>query len=256
MTPPLPPAFLGAPLSHRALHNSAAGIAENSGEAIQAAVAAGYGIELDVQLTRDGEAIVFHDDDLRRLTGARGRVRDQTAAQMTERRLSVGGCRILTLADALGVVAGKSAVLIELKDQSGRMEGSDGALETAVARATAGYDGPVAAMSFNPDMVHCLRNIAPELPRGLTTCAWISSDGLRLARNYRQRLTRIADFDEVGAAFISHEAARLGAPRVQTLRRSGVPVLTWTIRSPAAEAKARLGADNVTFEGYRPPLRP
>ena len=73
--PTLDPAFLTIPLAHRGLHDRAAGVIENSRAAITAAVEAGYGVEIDLQLSADGEAMVFHDDELLRLTPVRGPVR-------------------------------------------------------------------------------------------------------------------------------------------------------------------------------------
>lgn len=250
----LPDAFLHAPIAHRALHDKAAGRIENSRAAVRAAVAAGYGIEIDVQLSADGVAMVFHDYELDRLTGARGLVKDHTAAELGQIQLSGGGEGIPTLAEVLGDVAGKVALLIELKDQT-RVLGPDvGPLERAVADDLRGYAGPVAVMSFNPHSVAAMAEVAPEVVRGLTTCAFDSLESRRLPKARREHLAAIADFDAVGASFISHDARDLANPRVAELKRDGVPVLCWTIRSLEAEKKAREVADNVTFEGYRAPL--
>ena len=80
--PALPPAFLDRPIAHRALHDKSQGRPENSVEAIRAAVEAGYGIEIDLQLSSDGEAMVFHDYDLARLTAVEGPVRTRSAAEL------------------------------------------------------------------------------------------------------------------------------------------------------------------------------
>jgi glycerophosphoryl diester phosphodiesterase len=82
MRPALPPDFLRLPLAHRALHDRAARRPENSPAAIRAAVAAGYGIEIDLQLSRDGIAMVFHDETLDRLTDQTGLVADRDAADL------------------------------------------------------------------------------------------------------------------------------------------------------------------------------
>ncbi len=250
MNPALPPVFLGAPIAHRALHDRAAGRPENSGPAIAAAVAAGYGIEIDVQLSADGEAMVFHDEALKRLTGREGLVREHAAADLARIELSGGGGTIPTLADCLRTVAGRVALLIEIKDQDGAMGPRVGPLEEAVARELSGYAGPVAVMSFNPHSVRAMARLAPGVPRGLTTCAWTDEDADGLGEDALERLRAIADFDDVGASFISHDASDLGSPAVAALKARGVPVLCWTIRSAEAEAEARKVARNITFEGY------
>jgi glycerophosphoryl diester phosphodiesterase len=250
MTPALPHAFLTAPIAHRALHGP--GRAENSMAAVAAAVAAGYGIEIDVQLTADGEAVVFHDEDLSRLTGEAGLVRARSADALAAIPLKAGGGTIPRLGEVLAEVRGRVPLLIEVKDQDGRMGPQVGELERAVARDLARYEGPVAVMSFNPHSVDALRRYAPSVPRGITTTRWEpqDEDAGEIPAEMRRRLREIEDFDRVGASFISHDAHDLDRPRIVELRRRGVPVLCWTIRSAEAEAKARGMADNVTFEGY------
>lgn len=250
MRAPLPAAFLRLPLAHRALHNIAAGRPENSPSAISAALAAGYGIEIDVQCSRDGVAMVFHDEDLHRLTGAAGPVSNQTAAQLGQISLLGGDDTIPTLAQVLGQVAGQVPLLIEIKDQTGQMGASDGILEQAVARDLAGYSGPVAVMSFNPHSVAHMAKLAPHIPRGLTTSAYDAADWPPLPAQICDRLRDIPDYDRTGSSFISHEAADLARPRVAALRAQGAALLCWTIKSLAAEAAARKIAQNITFEGY------
>lgn len=248
-SPELPAAFLGAPLAHRGLHDRAAGRIENSRAAVAAAVAAGYGIEIDVQRAADGEAMVFHDAALARLTGAAGLVADHDAAALGRLRLNGGDEGIPTLAEVLALVAGRAALLVEVKDQDGALGPAVGPLEARVAALLAAYDGPVAVMSFNPHAVAALAGAAPDLPRGLTTCAFDRADW-PLPDYRRAELAGIADFDRVGAGFVSHDRRDLGSPAVARLKALGVPVLTWTVRSAAEEAAARRVAGNITFEGY------
>lgn len=250
MRPPLPPAFLHAPIAHRALHDRAARRPENSRAAIRAAIAAGYGIEIDLQLSRDGVAMVFHDETLERLTETEGWLRDRTAAELGAIPLRDADDGIPTLTEVLAIIAGRVPLLIELKDQTLRMTESDGRLEAATAAALAGYGGPVAVMSFNPHMVARMAELAPAIPRGLTTSAYDPDDWAPLPAETCDRLRPIPDYDRVGASFISHEAADLTRPRVADLAAAGAAILCWTIRSPAAEAEARKVAANVTFEAY------
>ncbi|MCT2540440.1 glycerophosphodiester phosphodiesterase family protein [Sedimentimonas flavescens] len=246
----LPEAFLRAPIAHRALHDRAAGRPENSRAAVRAAVAAGYGIEIDIQPSADGVPMVFHDYDLRRLTGVPGRVRAFTARELGATSLLDAEDGIPTLAEVLKIVGGAVPLLIELKDQDGAMGTDVGPMERAVAEALRDYQGPVAVMSFNPHSVAAFHAAAPGVPVGLTTSAYRAEGWPLLPAAVRARLALIPDYDAVGACFISHEAADLGSARVTELRSQGAAILCWTIRSTDAEARARKVAQNVTFEGY------
>lgn len=251
MRPPLPAAFLNIPIAHRALHDVADGRPENSRAAIHAAIAAGYGIEIDLQLTSDGQAMVFHDDILDRLTGASGPVKALSHSQARALPLRGGVDEgIPDLAEVLELVDGQVPLLIEVKDQDGLMGPDVGALEQAAVDALRSYDGPVALMSFNPHSVAELARLAPHLPRGITTSAYDPTEWPELTPEICDHLRDIPDFEGAQACFISHEAYDLTRPRVQSLRDSGVPVLSWTITSAAEEAAARAFSDNVTFEGY------
>lgn len=252
--PRLDPAFLGAPLAHRALHDRAARRPENSLAAIHAAVQAGYGIEIDLQQSADGVAMVFHDDDTGRLTGHAGPVRAQTVAELKSRGLLDSDAPMPTLGEVLDVVAGRAPLLIELKDQTGCFGATDGALEMATASALTGYHGPVALMSFNPFAVGRLAELAPQIPRGLTTYGFPAHDMPRplsaAEESHRQWLANIEGYDDMGASFISHHWRELDNTRVHDLRERGADVLCWTVRSREEERIARQVAQNVTFEGY------
>jgi glycerophosphoryl diester phosphodiesterase len=254
MRTPLPAAFLAAPLAHRALHSIGAGRPENSRAAVRAAIAAGYGIEIDLQLSRDGVAMVFHDETLERLTPRSGWLRDLTAAELAAIPLSGGDEGIPTFAEILTIIAGRVPLLVELKDQTLRMAETDGQLEAATVAALAGYAGPVALMSFNPHCIAHLARLAPDLPRGLTTSAYDPDDWAPLPPETCDRLRPIPDYDRVEASFISHEAADLSRPRVADLGAQGAAILCWTVKSPQAEAEARRIAQNITFEGYAAPM--
>jgi glycerophosphoryl diester phosphodiesterase len=248
----LPAAFLTAPIAHRALHDMAQGIPENSLAAIRRAIRAGYGIEIDVQLSADGRAMVFHDGTLDRLTQTTGPVRGRAARDLCDLRLAGSDDFIPTLQQVLQVVDGAVPILIELKDQSGSVGTDDGALERAVAADLADYAGPVAVMSFNPYMIGVMKEIAPDLPRGLVTCGFIPSKWPHLSAEACADLRSIRGFGAVGARFVSHDWTDLGSPRVGELKAQGIPVLCWTITSPQVETEARRVADNITFEGYVP----
>ncbi len=250
----LHPAFLTQPLAHRALHDKAAGRPENSLAAMRAAIAAGYGIELDLQPSVDGVVMVFHDYSLQRLTGETGPVKGRSAAELSKIVLSGGDTGIPTLAEVLALVNGRTPLLIEIKDQDGAMGPDVGPLEAAAAKLLRDYAGPLAVMSFNPHSIAAFSKAAPEICVGLTTSAYHAQDWKLLPAARREALRAIPDFDALGAQFISHEAKDLESQRVAELKARNVPVLCWTIRSLEAETQARRVADNVTFEGYLSPL--
>ena len=246
----LDPAFLTTPIAHRGYHDAKEGRIENSASAARAAIGAGYGIEIDLQLSQDGQSMVFHDYSLKRLTGRDGTVQTTHSDDLRATCLTGSRDTIPTLTEFLELVAGRVPLLIELKDQDGAMGPNVGTLEEATVQALSGYKGPVALMSFNPHSVAKLGELAPGIPRGLTTESWSDLHAGLIPRPRRDTLLAIADYDRVGACFISHEAADLSRPRVRELREKGAHILCWTIRSTEDEVEARKIADNITFEGY------
>ncbi|MHA3913960.1 glycerophosphodiester phosphodiesterase family protein [Halovulum sp. GXIMD14793] len=250
--PDLPDAFLTTPLAHRGFHDQAAGIIENSASAFRAAIDAGYGIECDIQRSADGDAMVFHDYDLARLTGQSGPVVQRTTEALQNTILSGSRDTIPTLTEVLQLVAGQVPLLIEIKDQDGALGSAVGPLEQAVANALKDYVGGVAVMSFNPHSIDAFSRYAPDVPVGLTTCAFDAESWGLIPAQRRAELAGIPDLDRLNCCFISHDHRHLTSHAVQALKTCGVPLLSWTICSKAEETAARTIADNITFEGYAP----
>lgn len=163
MSPNAPAWLIARPIAHRGLHDRAGGVPENTVAAAEAAIQGGYAIECDVQLSADGEAMVFHDETLGRLTTAAEAVGALPAADL--RALAVAGSaeRIPTLPEFLARIGGRTPLVIEVKS---RYTGDLRLTERVVALAAA-YDGPVAVKSFDPQLVAALRGLAPEIPRGI-----------------------------------------------------------------------------------------
>lgn len=249
----LPPAFLQAPIAHRGLHDVNDARPENSIAAIEAAIDHGYGIEIDLQLSRDRQAMVFHDYDMMRLTGVRGPIQQREARELAQIPLLGGDEGASTFGEILNLVAGRAPLLVELKDQHGQMGPTSGVLEQVVADNLQGYDGALALMSFNPHMVIRLAELLPDIPRGIVTSKFTLKSWPILRSDVRAHLRGIPDYDRAGACFISHEIKTLKMPRVTELKEQGAHVLCWTVKSPKQEAKARKIADNITFEGYLAP---
>jgi glycerophosphoryl diester phosphodiesterase len=246
----LDPAFLTAPIAHRGLHVRDKRVVENSRAAVEAAASAGYGIEMDLQLSADGEAMVFHDDDLMRLTGQIGPVSACTAEELGQITLLDSDEGIPTLAEILTLVAGRVPLLVEVKDQSRIMGPVDGRLERRAARLLSAYSGTKALMSFNPHSVAHCRDAAPEIARGRVTCGfhgdyWATVPDLR-----RAELRSLNDLDALGCSFISHQQDELQDAEVARVAKSGMTILCWTVRSKDVEVNARRIAANVTFEHY------
>ncbi|MEO6041707.1 MAG: glycerophosphodiester phosphodiesterase family protein, partial [Croceibacterium sp.] len=148
--------------AHRGYHG--AGRLENSPSAFRAALDHGLGIECDVQQSAEGQAMVFHDWDLDRLTGAAGPVREQPAAALAHLRLGASEDTIWPLARLLEAVGGEVPLLIEIKS---RKDVAYAPLCLAVRQALLRYSGPVAVMSFDPRVVHWFAANASHLVRGL-----------------------------------------------------------------------------------------
>jgi len=252
---PLADSFLATPFAHRGLHDLAAGCPENSISAINAAITAGYGIELDVQPSSNGVAMVFHDYDLGRLTPESGPFQMRTSTNLTQIPLNGSKDTVPTLAHVLKIVAGQVPLLVEMKDQDGAMGPNTGHLEQAVATDLQAYGGDVAVMSYNPYSVGHFSKLLPNTPRGIVTGPFHAENWGLLPEKTRARLREIPDFERVDASFITHRVDDLNRPRVSEIKKSGVPILCWTVRDRDTEATARTIADNITFEHYLPQIR-
>lgn len=246
------PAWLTAqPVAHRGFHDRAAGRLENTLSAARAAIARGFAIECDLQLTADENAVVFHDDTLDRLTDATGRVDRKSLADMRAVRLNGTDDTIPTLDELLETVGGKVPLIVELKS---RFNG-DRRLEGAVARRLAAYEGPLAVMSFDPDSMRAMGRLAPSLPRGLVADRFAADEpdyaGLSAARRFALR--HLFEVVRVGAQFVAYDVKALASASAPLLlRHLGWPLLTWTVRTPADRAVAARYADQMIFEDFDP----
>lgn len=243
-------AFFQAPIAHRTLHDIVDGRPENSLAGARAAIAKGYGIEIDLQPSKDGVPMVFHDYSLERLTGSIGAVAQHTAAELDNISLNQGDEGIPTLETFLAAVDGRVPLLIEIKDQDGALGANVGALEKAICEILKRYTGPAALMSFNPHAIAKCAQFAPDIARGLVTGPFLADDWPLVPKARRLELADIPDYDRVGACFISHQVKYLNNARVARLKDKGAAVFCWTVRSVEQEKTARSVAQNITFEGY------
>lgn len=241
------------PIAHRGLHNAAAGIVENSRSAFEAAIAHGYAIECDVQLSRDGVPFIFHDDSFERLTDSSVRSDELSIAEVERLTLrgSTAGDTPQRFSEVLAQISGRTLLQIELKQQSSR-ERSD-LLATRVAEALQGYEGPCALESFDPNLVLALRRARVAAPIGIITYGYDEpeSDG-HLPRWQRLALRHLLHWPLTRFDFISCRDVSLRLPAVRLFHALGMPITSWTIRSELGAAEALRGADQIVFEGFLP----
>lgn len=237
------------PVAHRGLHDKARGFIENSLSAAEAAADAGYPIELDIQISADGEAMVFHDFTLDRLTAAKGAVSALSAAELGRTTLAGTPDTIPTLADFLACVGGRVPLFIEIKSAFS----GDTRLAARAVDVLAGYGGKVALISFDPQMLAEAKSHAPHIPRGIIAQA--RYDGAHWPGMTPEHARRLADMDHQalsGYDFITYHFTDLDHPAVMAARARGVPVTAWTVRSPGDASRALAGADQIVFEGFTP----
>lgn len=248
---PNAPAWLTArPVAHRALHDAARGVIENTPSAVEAALDHGFAIEVDIQLSADGEAMVFHDDTLERLTTAQGPAKALTAAQLQDIPLRDTADRIMTLGELLARVAGRVPLIIELKSH---FDG-DTAVAARAAERLATYAGPAALMSFDPDLVAAVRALAPHVPRGITMeHLYDDPEWSLLTPETKYAWGNLLHFPRTQPDFIAHYVKELPSTAVTLARsRTHLPVLAWTVRTPEDRAIAARHADQMIFEGFLP----
>jgi len=244
--------FINGPIAHRTLHDITAGRPENSWEGLEAAIKLGCAVEIDLQLSSDGIPMVFHDYELGRLTDEIGLLNDHAASDLQNIALKGGVKTIPRFDEFMDYVAGRIPVLVELKDQDGALGGKLSQLEPVTCEVLRAYDGAVAVMSFNPDMIARCAMLAPDIPRGIVTDPFHQKDWPNVSAERRAELVKIPHYDAIGASFISHNRSDLGSDAVARIKSAGGTVFCWTVRSLDQDAKARQIADSVTFEGYMP----
>ncbi len=233
------------PIAHRGLWTPD-GAPENSLAAFQAACAKGYSIELDVQLTADGQAVVFHDDRLERLTGLEGRLRDHTAAELAAMKLSGTDETIPTLADALAVIGHRAMVQIELKTPFGEV----GELEKKVSEILIDHAGPIAVIGFNPYSHAWFADHNPQVLRGLDSYSWNDENARKLAPELRRSLAALEQVEIARPDFLALGLDMLPSPRADVFRAKGMPIVAWTVRSPEQWDAVSDHCDNLIFEGF------
>lgn len=223
--------------AHRGLHGS--GVSENSLQGARLAIEAGLGIECDIQRSLDDHPMVFHDWDLKRLTGTEKDTEALSAAELGQESYIESDEFIATLSQLLDCVDSRVPLLIEIKSK----RGYDVERTCKIVAATiAGYAGPHAVMSFDPRVARWFRRnssatcaglVMREDEHGYTQQAWQRRLALRIAK----------------PDFLAYHIAALPNRWVAKLRAKGMPVLTWTVNTPETRARALENADALIAEG-------
>lgn len=242
------------PIAHRGLHDRGRGIIENTASAFAAAMEGGYAIECDVQLSRDGIPMIFHDDDLDRLTGVTGPVGARSMAELASYTLldSAAGDTPQRFDKFLAQINGRVLLQIELKQQPN--QASTEVLAQTVMDGLKGYRGPVTLESFDPKLIIEVKKRGATMPVGIVTYAYDEPEwDQHLSGGTKFVLRHLLHWPVSRFDFISCRDKSLDLPAVKLFRSFGMPVTAWTIKSPAA-ALAVLGkADQIVFEGFDPP---
>ncbi|MBE0523340.1 MAG: glycerophosphodiester phosphodiesterase [Methanosarcinales archaeon] len=236
--------LLNTPIAHRGFHSGDAGCPENSMKAFERAIQKGFAIELDVCLLADNNLAVFHDNNLKRMTGIERDIRSCDSYTVKKLRLFNSDEYIPLFEEVLDIVKGKVPLLIELKN-GGRI----GKPEKALFETMKDYDGKYAVQSFNPYSLHWFRNNAPDVVRGQV---FGYNRGENLIYNARFILKNFLFNRASQFNFINYDIRWLPIWAINTIREKGIPIIGWTARSIPEYQWAEKWCDNVVFEGFDP----
>lgn len=238
------------PIAHRGLHTAADGIIENSPSAALAAIKGNFGIECDVQWTADGEAVVFHDFELERLTTATGRVDGVSSVDLGILTMRGTSDKIITLNAFLELIAGRVPLVLEIKS---RFDG-DMRLTRRVADVVNASTAPIVLKSFDPRIVAELKALVPEHARGIVAMSdYTYPDYANCSADEKRAMANLLHFNHSQPDFISWRVRDLPSAAPFLCRSQlGMPVMTWTVRTPDDQALALAYADQMVFEGFVP----
>jgi glycerophosphoryl diester phosphodiesterase len=223
------------PFANRGLHG--ARHAENSKAAVEAAVGLGYGVKIDVQFSLDGMAFVIADTTLERLTEGTGQVRHYSSKQLSQIKLKNSDETLVKLDEMLGLVAGRTPVIVELK----AVEGHVSQLCVAVRHAIEGYRGESAVMSLHGEVSRWFGSHGDRIPRGL-----MLSDSSVYAKE--ESSEKVQAVWRARPEFLAIDIADLPNRFAQRQRKRGIPMLAWTVTSAEQQAVAADCVDQIVFE--------
>ena len=230
--------------AHRGLHDATK--AENSMSAFAAAKEMGFGIELDVRLSKDGELVVFHDDNLTRVAGIDGKVIDFTAEELSKMSLSGTKDGVPTLREVLDLIDGAVPLIIEIK-----MNGDEKGVSEKLMEVIEGYKGDYVVESFNPIALKIVRKMRPDILRGILSTEYLKDEKHKGSILYGLLQHLMLNF-MVRPDFIAYDKKGYKVKGLRFVRRSfGTALIAWTVKSAEEEREAiSHGFDTVIFEGY------
>lgn len=232
------------PIAHRGLHTK--DIPENSLSAFENALKNNYAIELDVQFTKDKEVVVFHDENLKRITNDTRNIEDVNYDELKNLRLDNTNEIIPTLEEVLELVDSKVAILIEIKDCKDYIELSEKTYEILK-----GYEGNYAIQSFNPFILEWYKNNASEVIRGQLSGTF--TEGSESLNSFEKFVLKnmLLNFKSK-PNYIGYELEGIPKSKLESLRKKGVPIIVWTVKNKEDMEKAYKYSDNITFEKFLP----
>ena len=232
------------PIAHRGLHTK--DIPENSLSAFENALKNNYAIELDVQFTKDKEVVVFHDENLKRMTNDTRNIEGVNYDELKNLRLGNTNEIIPTLEEVLELVDSKVAILIEIKDCKDYIELSEKTYEILK-----GYEGNYAIQSFNPFILEWYKNNASEVIRGQLSGTF--TEGSESLNSFEKFVLKnmLLNFKSK-PNYIGYELEGIPKSKLESLRKKGVPIIVWTVKNKEDMEKAYKYSDNITFENFLP----
>jgi len=237
------------PIAHRGLHDQTQGLVENTIPAFDAAIERGFAIELDVQLTADNDAVVFHDHTLNRLTGETGSVVARACQDLQKIDVIGAGTKIPSLAKVLAHVDGRTPLIVELKSRFDR----ELALADAVAGAIAAYPGPLALMSFDPTLISHLHKHNTGRPLGVVAASMGYEHWGELSIWKRFQYGALLHGPGLWCDFVSYSQANLPALSPWLAKAFGQKaLLCWTVKDVQTAKRVARHVDAITFEGFDP----
>jgi len=251
MTPELD-AIFDRPIAHRGYHDADNGVIENTPTAIGEAMRENFAIEVDVQETADGEALVFHDYTLDRLAEGTGKVIGHSSKDLLQVHMKTGTDRLWLLQDLFDLVDGTVPLVIEIKSLLRR--DAQGDFVRHVTDQVAAYKGPACIKTFDPDMLSIARGHNSRVLRGIV------ADGAAPGPDYglhgrmdRFILRHILHAPRTRPHFISYGIKDLPMAGPGFLRSVfKLPLMAWTVRTREQREKAARYADQIVFEGFDP----
>lgn len=230
-------------IAHRGLFDNKT-IPENSLPAFQKAVDNGFGIEFDVQMTADGQLVVFHDDDMERMTGLKGDIRKTDFATVSQLTLLDTDIKIPTFDQFLNLVDGKVPLVIEIKTHD-----NIGGVEQKVLDRLRQYKGKFCIESFNPFIVRWFKVHAPDIIRGQLA---ESFEDTPLPRFHKWLLKNLKFCKWNGSQFIAYDVRIVDKVKAVKKWRKKVPVIVWTVKSQEQHDQYRKYYDNMIFDSFVP----